>query len=164
MNRGIQGNCRSGNYFVFWARDFLTTWRNPKQEFFDLGPSHIPTGESQNGKSPPRGHILAFALRTFSVPDWDRRHNIHICHWFIWGDDSFEILCHFSSFQFLFKPSQIQQNIAFIDKGISLAVVVDIDRRYVTAKFLMNVRTCFYWSQMTVASVVCPPVLEDLLR
>ena len=28
-NRGKQGNCKSGNYFVFWARDFLTTWRNP---------------------------------------------------------------------------------------------------------------------------------------
>ena len=57
-----------------------------------------------------------------------------------------------------------QQNIAFIDKGISWAIVVDIDRLYVAANFLMNVRTCFYWNQMTVASVMCPPVLEDLLR
>ena len=56
------------------------------------------------------------------------------------------------------------KNIAFIDKEISLAVVVDIDRRYVTAKFLMNVRTCFYWNQMTAASVICPPVHDDLLR
>ena len=65
------------------------------------------------------------------------------------------------------------KNIAFIDKGISWAIVVDIDRLSVTAfswtcalvfNFLMNVRTCFYWNQVTVASVMCPPVLEDLLR
>ena len=56
-----------------------------------------------------------------------------------------------------------QQKHSFIDKVISWAIVVDFDRLYVTANFLMNVRTCFYWNQMTVASVMCPPVLEDLL-
>ena len=55
-----------------------------------------------------------------------------------------------------------QQNI--IDKGISWAIVVDSDQLYVTANFLMNVHTCFYWNQMTVTSVVCQPVLEDLLQ
>ena len=57
-----------------------------------------------------------------------------------------------------------QQNI--IDKGISWAIVVDSYQLYVTANFLMNVSTCFYWNQMTVqvTSVVCPPVLEDLMQ
>ena len=109
--RGIQGNCKSGNFFIFWARDFLTTWRNSKAEFFDLGPSHISTGESQNGKCPLRGHILAFAMCTSSVADWDHRlgydSDIHMYHWFIWRDDLFEILCTFSCFQLLLKPSQI---------------------------------------------------------
>ena len=122
LNRGIQGNCKSGNYFVFWARDFLTMWRNPKQEFFYLGPSHIPTGELQNGKCQLRGHILAFALCTISVPDWDRRHDIHICHWFIWGDDLFEILSFFMFPTFTRAIANMQcpfnKNIAFIDKGI----------------------------------------------
>ena len=66
-NRGIQGNCKSGIYFVFWARDFLTTWRNPKQEFFDLGPSHIPTRNAHWEDT--WSHILAFALCTSSVAD-----------------------------------------------------------------------------------------------
>ena len=56
------------------------------------------------------------------------------------------------------------KNIAFIDKGMSWAIVVGIDLLYVTANFLINVRTCFYWNQMTVTSVMYPPVLEDLLR
>ena len=102
-NRGIQGNCKSGNYFIFWARDFLSTWRNPKQEFFDLGRSHIPTGESQNGNCPLKGHILDFALRTGSIHKFD----LHMCHWFIWGENLFEILYNFSCCQLLLKPSQI---------------------------------------------------------
>ena len=102
--RSIQGNWKSGICFVFWARDFLTTWRNPKQEFFDLGQSHMPTAnrESQNGKCPLRGHILAFALCTSSVADCDHIYD-HMCHWFIWGDDLFEILCNFSFFEPLLK-------------------------------------------------------------
>ena len=40
----------------------------------------------------------------------------------------------------------------------------NIDRLYVTANFLMNVRTCFYGNQMTIASGMRPPELEDLLR
>ena len=55
------------------------------------------------------------------------------------------------------------KNIAFIDKGITWAIVVNTDRLYVTANFLMNMHTCFYWNQMTVASVICPLLLEDLL-
>ena len=35
------------------------------------------------------------------------------------------------------------KNIAFIDEAISWAAVVDIDRLYVTANFLMNVRTYY---------------------
>ena len=57
----------------------------------------------------------------------------------------------------------INKNIAFIGKGISWAIVVYIDRLYVTANVFMNVRTCFYWNEMTVASVICPPVLKDYL-
>ena len=49
--KGIQGNCKSWIYFVFCALDFLTAWRNPKQEFFNLGPSHIPTGNCKMGNA-----------------------------------------------------------------------------------------------------------------
>ena len=109
MIRSIQDNCKFGKKFVFWARNFLTTWRNHKQEFFYLGPSHIPTGEYQNGKCPLRGHILAFALCTSlsSVADGDHKSEILMCYLFIWGDDLFEILCNFSCFQLLLKLLQI---------------------------------------------------------
>ena len=53
-------------------------------------------------------------------------------------------------------------NIAFINGGTLWAFAVDIDWLYVTANLLMNVYTCFYWNQMTVFSVMCQPVLEDL--
>ena len=53
-------------------------------------------------------------------------------------------------------------NIAFIDGGILWAFAIDSDWLYVTANLLMNARACFYWNQMMVASVMCPPVREDL--
>ena len=57
----------------------------------------------------------------------------------------------------------LNKNIAFIDKGISLAIVVNIDLLYVTTNFLMNMCTFFNWNQMTVTSIMCLLVLEDLL-
>ena len=57
-----------------------------------------------------------------------------------------------------------QQKNSFFDKGISWTIVLDIDRLYVTANFLMNVSTCFNWNQLNVASVMYQPVLENLLR
>ena len=67
---------------------------------FQFGPKSHTNRELQNGKCPlpVRGHILAFALYTSSVTDWDHsdRHDIHMCHCFIWGDDLYEILCNFS--------------------------------------------------------------------
>ena len=35
------------------------------------------------------------------------------------------------------------KNIAFIDQEISRTIVVEMDKLYVTANFLMNVRTSF---------------------
>jgi hypothetical protein len=39
----------------------------------------------------------------------------------------------------------------------------NIDRFYVTANSIMNVRTCFYGNQMTAASGKYPPTLAELL-
>ena len=39
----------------------------------------------------------------------------------------------------------------------------NIDRLYVTANFLLNVRNCFYGNQMTAASGMYPPTLAELL-
>ena len=129
--RGKQGNCKSGNYFVFWARDFLTTWRNPKMKFYDLGPSYIPTGK---------------------ITKWET-----LCNFFLWHVSSFYSLSSIAKMQCPFN-----NNIAFIDWVILWASAVDIDWLYVTANLLMKVRTC--WNKMTVASVTCRPVLEDLFR
>ena len=167
--RGIQGNCKSGIYFVFWARDFLTTWRNPKQEFFDLGPSHMPTGNRKMGNahwedtSSPSHCALVLSL--IEITD-----TIYICATGL----SEEIIClkssvifHvsnlYSSYHRYAMPFQQKHSFYWYgDHRILWAIVVDIDRLYVTANFLMNARNCFYWNQMIVASVMCP-VLEDLL-
>ena len=167
-NRGIQGNCKSGIYFVIWALDFFTTWRNPKQEFFYLGPSHIPTGNCKMGNahwedtSSPLHCALVLSL--IEITD-----TIYICATGL----SEEMICLKSSV--IFHVSNLystyskyampfQQKNSFFDKGISWTIVLDIDRLYVTANFLMNVSTCFNWNQLNVASVMYQPVLENLLR
>ena len=52
--------------------------------------------------------------------------------------------------------------IAFIDGGFSWVCVVDVDCLYITTNLLMNART-FFLIQMTIASVMCSPVLKNLL-
>ena len=96
---------------------------------------------------------------------------MHISFWFIWEMMCLKPYAIFSSDMFPGITQAIAKmqcpfnnNIAFIDWAILWAFAVDIDWLYVTANLLMNVRTCFYWNQMTVASVMCPPVLEDLFR
>ena len=84
----------------------------------------------------------------------------HICCWFIWEMMRLKPYVTFSSDMFPI----FNNNIAFIEGRILWAFAVDIDWHYVTANLLMNVLTCLYWNQMTVASLMCPPVLEDLFR
>ena len=94
---------------------------------------------------------------------------MHISFWFIWEMMCLKPYAIFSSDMFPGITQAIAKmqcpfnnNIAFINGGILWAFAVDIDWLYVTANLLMNVLTCFYWNQMTVASVMFPPVLEDL--
>ena len=58
--RGKQGNCKSGNYFVFWARDFLTTWR--KQCPFNNNIAVIDGGIYE--------HLLSTLAGSMSLPTY----------------------------------------------------------------------------------------------
>ena len=83
---------------------------------------------------------------------------VYLRRWFVWNPLSF-FMFPTSTWAIANMQRPSNKNTAFIYKGISLAVVVNIDRLYVTANVLMNVHTCFYWNQMTFASVMCLPVL-----
>ena len=109
-------------------------------------------------------------LRTVSVNHWHHRF-IYISatglsgKWCVWNPLKFFPLTGFQFFSSHSKHAMpFQQQHSFYRWGNLWALAVDIDQLYVTANLLMNVRTCFYWNQMTVASVMCPPVLEVELR
>ena len=62
----------------------------------------------------------------------------------------FEILCNFSCFQLLLKPLQICNALSTTTQLLSMGEfhahfkTFVVDWLFVTANFLMNVRTCFY--------------------
>ena len=60
FTRVKQGNCKSGNYFVFWARDFLTTWR--KQCPFNNNIAVIDGGIYE--------HLLSTLAGSMSLPTY----------------------------------------------------------------------------------------------
>ena len=148
---------------TFWRRDEI-----PFCNFTIWAQVTYQQGKSQNSKCRLRGQIFAFALFLSMIGITDSYTYLLLVYL---GDDAFEtlwnfFLWHVSSFTQAIANMQcpFNNNIAFIDGGNLWALAVDIDRLYVTANLLMNVRTCFYWNQMTVAFVMCPPVLEDLFR
>ena len=168
-NRGKQGNGKSGNLsfgpWTFWLQD---TWKS-QNEILLFGPKwHTNRGNHKIRNA----HWKDTSLPLHYFCPWlTSQSHIHICYWFIWEMMLLKPYVIFSSdmfpgfFQAIAKlQCPFKNNIVFINLEILWAFVADINWLYVTANLLMNVHTCFYWNQMTVASVMCLPVLEDLFR
>ena len=146
---------------TFWWRDEI-----PKWNFTIWAQVTYQQGKSPNWKCPLRGHILTFKLFLSMIDITDSYTYLLLVYL---GDGAFEtlynfFLWHVSRFYSSYSKNAMPfpQQHSFYQCWNFMSVCHQHCPALWHCNLLMNVSTCSYWNQMTVAFVMYLPVLEDL--